>query len=574
MTYRLDGLKGNDTKENLASIMEVELTTEADETSEADQYYDIAVNGKRDLANYVVDYIPGKLLITKSNNLTLSAKTYEGVYDGESHRLIVDTNLNLPQAEVEYSTDGIHFDTHIPEEMNAGTYHVWVSASMKNYNTVIVEYDAIIRKKAVTVIADNKDMVYGDKIPELTYVVEGLEGNDESGLDIRISTVDEARPNVGMYDILINGLAESSNYTVSKYQPGNLKVTAKKAIIHAVNSGKIYLEQEPELKAVVSGNVEGEKLQYSLTREAGEEVGQYPIHVIVGTNPNYEIWSEDAVFEITSADTNKVFITGTTATYDGKAYGVDASVVQNGSTILYSTNQTDWSETAPTFTEAGTYTVYVKATNPNYNETQVAEGTVVISKREITITADSAEKRYDGTDLTAPTATITGGTLAEGQTLESVTVTGAQRSTGTSANVASNAMIKSGNTDVTANYAITYTDGVLTVTSVGGNSGGNPGGNGGGSTPNENKPYQPGGPGDNNGPTVTIDPDAVPLANAPVDGSPTDNLILIDDGNVPLAGLPKTGDRAGAQAGLAAILSGFLLAAFSMLNNKKKEENK
>ncbi|WP_270470905.1 doubled motif LPXTG anchor domain-containing protein, partial [Hungatella hathewayi] len=100
------------------------------------------------------------------------------------------------------------------------------------------------------------------------------------------------------------------------------------------------------------------------------------------------------------------------------------------------------------------------------------------------------------------------------------------------------------------------------------------GGNGGGSTPNENKPYQPGGPGDNNGPTVTIDPDAVPLANAPVDGSPTDNLILIDDGNVPLAGLPKTGDRAGAQAGLAAILSGFLLAAFSMLNNKKKEENK
>ena len=162
----------------------------------------------------------------------------------------------------------------------------------------------------------------------------------------------------------------------------------------------------------------------------------------------------------------------------------------------------------------------------------------------------------------------------EGQTLESVTVTGAQRSTGTSANVASNAMIKSGNTDVTANYAITYTDGVLTVTSVGGNSGGNPGGNGGGSTPNENKPYQPGGPGDNNGPTVTIDPDAVPLANAPVDGSPTDNLILIDDGNVPLAGLPKTGDRAGAQAGLAAILSGFLLAAFSMLNNKKKEENK
>ena len=142
---------------------------------------------------------------------------------------------------------------------------------------------------------------------------------------------------------------------------------------------------------------------------------------------------------------------------------------------------------------------------------------------------------------------------------------------GTSANVASNAVIKAGDADVTANYAITYVDGTLTVTSSGNHNGGN---DGGGSTPDNNKPYVPNGPGTDDGPTVKIDPDAVPLANAPVDGNPTDNLILIDDGNVPLAGLPKTGDRAGAQAGLAAILSGFLLAAFTMLNNKKKEENK
>ena len=82
-----------------------------------------------------------------------------------------------------------------------------------------------------------------------------------------------------------------------------------------------------------------------------------------------------------------------------------------------------------------------------------------------------------------------------------------------------------------------------------------------------NKPYVPGGPG-----TVTIEPGEVPLANLP-EGSPTDNLVLIDDGNVPLAGLPKTGDRAGAHAGLAAVLSGFLMAAFAVLSSKKKEEN-
>ena len=93
-----------------------------------------------------------------------------------------------------------------------------------------------------------------------------------------------------------------------------------------------------------------------------------------------------------------------------------------------------------------------------------------------------------------------------------------------------------------------------TGSSDGGNSGG-------GNTPNPDRPYVPGGPGE----TVTVEPGDVPLANLPESG-PADNLILIDDGNVPLAGLPKTGDRTGAHAGLAALLSGFLLAAFTAVS--------
>ena len=70
---------------------------------------------------------------------------------------------------------------------------------------------------------------------------------------------------------------------------------------------------------------------------------------------------------------------------------------------------------------------------------------------------------------------------------------------------------------------------------------------------------------------MTIEPGDVPLANVPENG-PVDNLMLIDDGNVPLAGLPKTGDRFGTNTGLAALLTGFLLAAFTALNNKRREE--
>ena len=97
-----------------------------------------------------------------------------------------------------------------------------------------------------------------------------------------------------------------------------------------------------------------------------------------------------------------------------------------------------------------------------------------------------------------------------------------------------------------------------------GSSGGDTGG---GNTPSDNKPYVPNGPGE----TVTIEPGDVPLANVPESG-PADNLMLIDDGNVPLAGLPKTGDRFGTNTGLVALLTGFLLAAFTALNNKRREE--
>jgi len=64
-------------------------------------------------------------------------------------------------------------------------------------------------------------------------------------------------------------------------------------------------------------------------------------------------------------------------------------------------------------------------------------------------------------------------------------------------------------------------------------------------------------------------PDPVPLANLPGEGSV--DLITVDDGNVPLANLPKTGDRQNAAGKMMVALSGFMLALYAALNKKKKE---
>ena len=84
------------------------------------------------------------------------------------------------------------------------------------------------------------------------------------------------------------------------------------------------------------------------------------------------------------------------------------------------------------------------------------------TKTALTITADSDSKTYDGMALTKNTYTST--VLAEGDIIESVTVTGSQTEVGSSDNVPSAAVIKNAsNVDVTDCYSITYVNGTLTV---------------------------------------------------------------------------------------------------------------
>ena len=167
------------------------------------------------------------------------------------------------------------------------------------------------------------------------------------------------------------------------------------------------------------------------------------------------------------------------------------------------------------------------------------DGSLAIAQRPITITAGSTSRVFNNQPLTNNTATITEGTLVDGHNLYSVTVSGTQTAVGSSYNVASAAVIQDaeGN-DVTANYVITFADGILTITAAGGNGGGSNGGggNGGGGNGGGPTPILP------TTPVTEIDDPAVPLAAAPVTppAPPVDTLDLveIDDPAVPLATAP------------------------------------
>lgn len=119
---------------------------------------------------------------------------------------------------------------------------------------------------------------------------------------------------------------------------------------------------------------------------------------------------------------------------------------------------------------AGAYEMGLKAdqfknTNARFANVEFiikADGVLTITQRPLTITAGSAEGIAP---VTCDKYTVEG--LATGDKVDSVKITGIQSEPGESPNVASDAVIKNAKgEDVTANYKITYVDGVLKAIEV------------------------------------------------------------------------------------------------------------
>ena len=174
--------------------------------------------------------------------------------------------------------------------------------------------------------------------------------------------------------------------------------------------------------------------------------------------------------------------TGENVPYDGKAHGVTVDTAINDgsdlrdeykqqaknhvtlSKIEYSVDGgKNWTDTAPTFVNAGKYPVFVRANvtiDGNENKQLTAETEVAISKREVTLKSADLSKPYDGTPLiNGMTAleTETGFVEGEGATYN---FTGSQTVVGSSKNTFSYTL---NDNTIADNYNITKTEGTLTI---------------------------------------------------------------------------------------------------------------
>lgn len=154
--------------------------------------YEITPSGKEDQGNYTVKYAAGKLEITKSDNLKVTAKGYTGTYDGTSHGASavakVGDNPAPDGTTIYYKTGDGNWTTEAPSIKNAGEKTFQVKAVNSNYEDAVDEGVLKVEKRKVTLTSDTASKTFDGTPLTRPDVKESGDGFVSGELDYKKAT--------------------------------------------------------------------------------------------------------------------------------------------------------------------------------------------------------------------------------------------------------------------------------------------------------------------------------------------------------------------------------------------------
>ena len=313
-------------------------------------------------------------------------------------------------------------------------------------------------------------LVYNGEEQKWEPVVMDGEKKLSLGVDYEVSYSKTDLTNV-TGDIVVT-ITGKGNYTGTVER--HYQITPAPLTISAVANSKVYGEEDPDFDWNKTGLIgEDEIGSVSVTRSntSVNEAGLYedvlvPNVAEADRNSNYEYMFVPADFRILTSTENDVVIPGINnvaansivKTYDGQVLTVTAIARRDGSTLEYSVDDGEWTAQQPTFLNAGTHEVAVRATNPNYETVEKAV-TVVVNRAPVTVAAVAAGKVAGAADP-ALTATVSGLVNGEPASLISYTVARAAGEL-----VGSYQIVPTG-LAIQGNYAVTYVPATLTISAA------------------------------------------------------------------------------------------------------------
>ena len=452
--------------------------------------------GKTDTtAKYIVaNTVKGTLTITPIDTVvvTIKGKTVTGVYCGADYAAEgYDVEISNPK----YTRDDFKFTGNDKVyRTDVGTTYMGLKAEQfenKNSNfdkvTFVIENDGYVEvtPRPVTLTSETASKTYDGTAltkPEVTVTGDGFVDGEVTDIKATGSVTnvsDSPVTNTIVYTTTDKFVED--NYNITKAE-GKLTITPLAVTVTAKDYTKYVGEKDPVLEATVTGTINNDTVSYTISREAGETVGTYTITPAgAEAQGNYTVTYKAGMLTIKErpyrpnpsiTDKITVEITGNSdsVVYDGTEHSVKDYTVKISDSRYTEKDFTFSGKALASGVNAGTYEMGLKAdqfknTNARFANVEFiikADGVLTITQRPLTITAGSAEGIAP---VTCDKYTVEG--LATGDKVDSVKLTGIQSEPGESPNVASDAVIKNAKgEDVTANYKITYVDGVLKAIEV------------------------------------------------------------------------------------------------------------
>ncbi|WP_024864676.1 MBG domain-containing protein [Butyrivibrio sp. FCS014] len=228
------------------------------------------------------------------------------------------------------------------------------------------------------------------------------------------------------------------------------------------------------LTYTMSGEIkQGDVVQINMatTATSSSAVGEYPITFTEATGAaagNYDITYVPGTYFITRTEgTLTVSASEYIGTYDGDPHTIDvqtfgdlSAVVRYSTTELTDNNYGIGSKTAPTFKDAGAYTVYYYVAS---NSSTPVSGSkqVTIEPKTLTVTASNQTVTYGDEVPASGSVTVAG--FIEGESIESLNITSTVSYSYEQFDPIGNYDITPASTPALNNYTYEYVDGTLTV---------------------------------------------------------------------------------------------------------------
>ena len=415
--------------------------------------------------NYTVSY-DIKVQIIK--NMSVEANDTTVTFDGNAHTPDVTVADPADGADLQFSTDGDVYSSEVPSFTNAGTYTVYYKATAANYYEASGSVTITINKKDLTLTADNKAVSYGDAIPEFTYTQSGLVDSDSEKLAAGVSfnCAYKAGSFVGAYDVEIKYTDGNYNITLNK---GKLTVSQKELVLNVEDRKSFDNTAFVKQYSVTDGVFGGDTVSATVTTNGksgtfGKDDVSFEFTAMRGgqnVKENYTLTLGEVNIEIQNISM-EVTVDGFDGVYDGQNHlpKVNGETLTE-KTVVYKVG----GEVVTEIKNAGVYQVEVTVSAEGYDDC-VSSVNVQIAQKQVSVSIDRKKdfKENEPWSNSVWDSYATG--LIAGDQLQGTLKTNGYQNKVYEASGSSlgsdfvweggSYKIMSGETDVTANYTLTY----------------------------------------------------------------------------------------------------------------------